>query len=235
MVEHLSDEQIAQAVARRARLPQGLRGVQGGPRARRPADRDPGPHDQGLDARQGLRGAQRHPPDEEADQGRAQGVPRPALPADPRRGARGGPAAVLPPGRGLRRDPVHASSGGARSAASCRSGSCAPSRCRCPGDRSTTSFRQGSGKQPVATTMAFVRLLKDLMKDKEIGERFVPIIPDEARTFGMDSLFPTAKIYSPHGQPYEAGRPRPAAVLQGVRARPDPARGHQRGRARWAR
>jgi pyruvate dehydrogenase E1 component len=42
------------------------------------------------------------------------------------------------------------------------------------------------------------------MKDKEIGARFVPIIPDEARTFGMDSLFPTAKIYSPHGQTYEA-------------------------------
>jgi len=63
---------------------------------------------------------------------------------------------------------------------------------------------RGSGKQQVATTMAFVRLLKDLMKDKEIGHRFVPIIPDEARTFGMDSLFPTAKIYSPFGQTYEA-------------------------------
>jgi pyruvate dehydrogenase E1 component len=47
-----------------------------------------------------------------------------------------------------------------------------------------------------------VRLLKDLMKDKEIGKRWVPIIPDEARTFGMDSLFPTAKIYSPFGQNY---------------------------------
>jgi pyruvate dehydrogenase E1 component len=63
-------------------------------------------------------------------------------------------------------------------------------------------FKRGSGKQPVATTMAFVRLLKDLMKDKGIGSRWVPIIPDEARTFGMDSLFPTAKIYSPHGQNY---------------------------------
>jgi pyruvate dehydrogenase E1 component len=52
--------------------------------------------------------------------------------------------------------------------------------------------------------MAFVRLLKDLMKDREVGPRFVPIIPDEARTFGMDSLFPTAKIYDPHGQTYEA-------------------------------
>jgi pyruvate dehydrogenase E1 component len=63
-------------------------------------------------------------------------------------------------------------------------------------------LKRGSGKQKVATTMAFVRLLKDLMKDKNIGKRWVPIIPDEARTFGMDSLFPTAKIYSPHGQQY---------------------------------
>ena len=62
--------------------------------------------------------------------------------------------------------------------------------------------KRGSGKQAVATTMAFVRLLKDLMKDPGVGARFVPIIPDEARTFGMDSLFPTAKIYSPHGQQY---------------------------------
>ena len=72
-----------------------------------------------------------------------------------------------------------------------------------PGDRPYAQLHKGSGKQPVATTMAFVRLLKDLMKDAELGYRFVPIIPDEARTFGMDSLFPTAKIYSPHGQQYE--------------------------------
>jgi pyruvate dehydrogenase E1 component len=65
-------------------------------------------------------------------------------------------------------------------------------------------LKGGSGKQPVATTMAFVRLLKDLMKIKGIGARFVPIIPDEARTFGMDAMFPTAKIYSPFGQRYEA-------------------------------
>ncbi len=65
-------------------------------------------------------------------------------------------------------------------------------------------LRRGSGKQPVATTMAFVRLLKDLMKTKDLGPRFVPVIPDEARTFGMDAMFPTAKIYSPHGQRYEA-------------------------------
>ena len=62
--------------------------------------------------------------------------------------------------------------------------------------------KKGSGNQPVATTMAWVRLLKDLMRDKGFASHVVPIIPDEARTFGMDSLFPTLKIYSPHGQNY---------------------------------
>jgi pyruvate dehydrogenase E1 component len=71
-----------------------------------------------------------------------------------------------------------------------------------PGADAYKDLKRGSGKQKVATTMAFVRLLKDLMKDKNIGARWVPIIPDEARTFGMDSLFPTAKIYSPFGQNY---------------------------------
>ncbi len=71
-----------------------------------------------------------------------------------------------------------------------------------PGDATYDVVRRGSGKQSVATTMAFVRLLKELMKDEHIGHRFVPIIPDEARTFGMDAMFPTAKIYSPHGQQY---------------------------------
>lgn len=64
------------------------------------------------------------------------------------------------------------------------------------------SVRKGSGKQEVATTMALVRTFKELMRDKTLGERIVPIIPDEARTFGMDSWFPTLKIYNPHGQNY---------------------------------
>ena len=73
-----------------------------------------------------------------------------------------------------------------------------------PGDAVYAEMANGSGEQKVATTMAFVRLLKEWMKEDDLGERIVPIIPDEARTFGMDSLFPTAKIYSPHGQQYEA-------------------------------
>ncbi|OAH51648.1 pyruvate dehydrogenase (acetyl-transferring), homodimeric type [Microbacterium oleivorans] len=62
--------------------------------------------------------------------------------------------------------------------------------------------KKGSGTQEVATTMAFVRLLKDLLRTKDFGHRIVPIIPDEARTFGMDAYFPTAKIYNPNGQNY---------------------------------
>jgi pyruvate dehydrogenase E1 component len=50
--------------------------------------------------------------------------------------------------------------------------------------------------------MAFVRLFKDLLRSPEFGERIVPIIPDEARTFGMDAFFPSAKIYNPNGQHY---------------------------------
>jgi pyruvate dehydrogenase E1 component len=73
-----------------------------------------------------------------------------------------------------------------------------------PGDKMYAELKRGSGKQSVATTMAFVRLLKDLMKDKNIGQRVVPIAPDEYRTFGMDSMFPTAKVYSPMGQLYES-------------------------------
>lgn len=71
-----------------------------------------------------------------------------------------------------------------------------------PPDTVYSSAKRGSGNQEVATTQSFVRLLKDLLKDPGLGNRFVPIIPDEARTFGMDSLFPTLKIYSPLGQTY---------------------------------
>ncbi|MFF8372769.1 pyruvate dehydrogenase (acetyl-transferring), homodimeric type [Streptomyces lydicus] len=73
-----------------------------------------------------------------------------------------------------------------------------------PDDKAYAGAKKGSGQQKIATTMAFVRVLKDLMRDKEIGKRFVPIAPDEYRTFGMDAFFPSAKIYNPLGQQYES-------------------------------
>ena len=66
-------------------------------------------------------------------------------------------------------------------------------------------FKSGTGTgREVSTTMAFVRLLRQLLRTEEIGRRIVPIIPDEARTFGMDSLFREVGIYSSVGQLYES-------------------------------
>ncbi len=62
---------------------------------------------------------------------------------------------------------------------------------------------EGSGEQAVSTTTAFTRLLRNLMRDGEFGTRVVPIIPDEARTFGMDAMFREFKIYASQGQLYE--------------------------------
>ena len=66
-----------------------------------------------------------------------------------------------------------------------------------------TEFLEGSDDREVATTMAFVRLLRRLLRHEGIGARVVPIIPDEARTFGMDALFRRFGIYSHAGQLYE--------------------------------
>ncbi|MDY6983219.1 MAG: pyruvate dehydrogenase (acetyl-transferring), homodimeric type, partial [Pseudomonadota bacterium] len=62
---------------------------------------------------------------------------------------------------------------------------------------------KGTGEREVSTTMAFVRLLSSLVKDKEIGQRIVPIVPDEARTFGMEGMFRQIGIYSAKGQLYD--------------------------------
>ncbi|MCB2216667.1 pyruvate dehydrogenase (acetyl-transferring), homodimeric type [Desulfofustis glycolicus] len=62
---------------------------------------------------------------------------------------------------------------------------------------------ESSKQREISTTMAFVRMLSTLVKDKEIGKRIVPIIPDEARTFGMEGLFRQLGIYAPTGQLYE--------------------------------
>jgi pyruvate dehydrogenase E1 component len=73
-----------------------------------------------------------------------------------------------------------------------------------PRDGIIDQLTAGSGeKVPASTTMAFARLLRVLLKEPEIGRRIVPIIPDEARTFGLDGLFAEFKIYAPFGQQYE--------------------------------
>jgi len=64
-------------------------------------------------------------------------------------------------------------------------------------------FTEGSDEREVSTTMAFVAMLRKMLKDAEIGKLIVPIVPDEARTFGMESLFRTVGIYASGGQKYD--------------------------------
>ena len=72
-----------------------------------------------------------------------------------------------------------------------------------PGDELFEEFRSGTGERGVTTTMAFVRLLSKLLRDRALGSRIVPIIPDESRTFGMEALFRQVGIYARAGQLYE--------------------------------
>ena len=73
-----------------------------------------------------------------------------------------------------------------------------------PGENLYRELQAGTGdKVATSTTSAFTRLLKNLLRDPELGRRVVPIIPDEARTFGIDALFRQSKIYAPSGQRYE--------------------------------
>jgi pyruvate dehydrogenase E1 component len=65
------------------------------------------------------------------------------------------------------------------------------------------SALDGSGEREISTTMAFVRMLTALVKDPRLGQRVVPIVPDEARTFGMEGLFRQLGIYASEGQLYE--------------------------------
>jgi pyruvate dehydrogenase E1 component len=79
-----------------------------------------------------------------------------------------------------------------------------PKRIEMPEDKVFAEFSEGTPPhRQVSTTMAFTRLLRLLMSDPEIGKRVVPIIPDEARTFGMDPIFREVGIYSPLGQLYD--------------------------------
>ena len=78
-----------------------------------------------------------------------------------------------------------------------------------PARTAYASQLKSSGKRQISTTMAFVRVLSSLVKDKQIGERIVPIVPDEARTFGMEGMFRQLGIYSSVGQqytPHDAGQ-----------------------------
>ena len=87
-------------------------------------------------------------------------------------------------------------------AARCPAGWCGRSPSRLRTETAFADLLAGSGRQAVSTTMAFARLLRSLVRDPSIGERIVPIVSDEARTFGLESLISEVQIYAPEGQRY---------------------------------
>ncbi len=187
----------------RARLPQALRRVQGGDRAHRRADGHPRQDGQGMDARAGDRSPQRDPSDQEDDQAAVARPPRSPLPprGDPREPRSTptcrrttDPRPTSPP-RATWPNAV------ARSADRCRAGWCGP-RPSPPAEATFADLLAGSGKQAASTTMAFARLLRSLVRDPGVGARIVPIVADEARTFGLESLIAEVQIYAPDGQRY---------------------------------
>ena len=200
LVEHLTDDELAKLRRGGHDYRKVYAAYKAATEFRGAPDGHPGPHDQGLDPRPGGRGPEHHPPGQEALRGRGPHLPRPARAADPRREAQGG--AVLPPRHRTPRRSSTSSSAGGPSAAPCPGGSSGRSCSRPSPPRSTPSSTRAA-PTPVSTTMVFARLLRNLIRDPELGRRIVPIVPDEARTFGLDPLFKEVGIYAAHGQRYE--------------------------------
>ena len=190
------------AAPRRPRLPQALRGLPGRrrpPRRARPSS-SPRPSRAGRWAPASRRATSPTRPRSSASRSCASSATASSCPI-PDAQAQG--RALLPPGPRRAGDPLPAWSAAPRSAGPRRGASSCRSRCPRRATRSSASSTTGSGGQEASTTMAFAKLLRNLLRDEDIGERIVPIIPDEARTFGMDPLFKEVGIYSALGQLYD--------------------------------
>ena len=120
---------------------------------------------------------------------------------------------------------------GARSTATCPIASSGRRRCSCPRDEIIDQLAAGTGeKVQASTTTAFTRLLRGLLKEPEIGPRVVPIIPDEARTFGMDALFARVQDLRAVRSAVRTRRRRAHALVPRGDERPDSRRGDHRSR-----
>ena len=192
----------AEPSARRTRLPETVCRLQTGRRAQRIPDRHPGQDRERLGAGRRISGKKCHASAEEDESGPAAGISQPAGIAHHRPAA--GRGALLSPGAGEPGNPVSAGTAAARLGGPLPQRIVRSKPLSLPASDLYDEFKLGTGTgREVSTTMAFVRLLRLLMRDKEIGRRIVPIIPDEARTFGMDSMFREFGIYSSMGQVYE--------------------------------
>ena len=166
-----------------------------------PPDRDPRQDDQGLRDGRGRRGPEHHPPAEEDDERRR--CSRSATASSCR-----SPTSRSPRARSTSR-PTTAprcttcTSAARRSAATCPSAAATAEPLEVPPLEAFDAQLKGTGDREVSTTMAFVRILNTLVRDKQIGRHVVPIVPDESRTFGMEGMFRQLGIFSQLGQLYQ--------------------------------
>ena len=162
-----------------------------------------------------------------------QGVPRPLQHPGLGRGHRR--AAVPQAGRGQRGDALPARSSAQRSAATCRRGAAPRRRSTCRRSRPSSRCWRAPASARSPPPWRSCACSTVLLKDKNIGKNIVPIVPDEARTFGMEGLFRQIGIYSSVGQLYTPQDADQLHVLPRGQEGPDARGGHQRGRARCAR
>ena len=228
LVEHLTDDDLAQAPPRRPRLPQGLRGVQGrdaSSRARRRSS-SPRPSRAGRSARASRPATSptrpRSCPRTSCASSATGSSCRSRTPAEGR--------AVLPPRTGLRGGRVPPGAPARSSVDRSQRRVVRDTPLPAPPREHRRASSRGGSQTPVSTTMVFTRILRNLIRDTELGPRIVPIIPDEARTFGMDPLFKEVGIYAALGQRYEPVDIGPRAQLPRGDGRPGARGGHHRGR-----
>ena len=169
-----------------------------------PADGDPRQDDQGLRDGRGRRGPEHHPPAEEDERGRAARVPRP-LRARRSPTSRSATSAFYKPPDDCAGDGATCASAARRSAAACRRGArTARAAARC---RSSTRVRARSSRARASARSRprwrSCASSATLLRDKQIGQRVVPIVPDESRTFGMEGMFRQLGIFSQVGQLYQ--------------------------------
>ena len=171
------------------------------PSGRGASGRDPREDGQGLRHGRGRRGQDDGAPGQEADDRGPEDVPRPFQYPDLRRADRRGQVPYYRPPTTARRFST------CRSAAATRRLSAgAFAQRRAAEGAALDAFQtqlDGSGDREISTTMAFVRMLTMLVRDENIGKHIVPIVPDEARTFGMEGMFRQIGIYSSKGQTYK--------------------------------
>ena len=227
MVANMSDEEDLEPEPRRPRCAQGVCGLQGGGGPQGPAHRDPCQTVKGFGMGKGGQGAmgahQQKKLDENALKGFRDTFNIPVSDEDIAKVPFARPAEDSEEIKYLK-----ASAQVAR-----RLSAAAHARGRgaeVPGLDFFKNFLESTGDREISSTMAIVRIITALVKDKGIGKHIVPIVPDEARTFGMEGLFRQIGIYSSVGQLYEPADADQLMFYKEAQIRPDPGGGHHRGR-----